>query len=68
MEATEKKSCRCPCHKSLGLFIALIGLVFLLGNTDVLSQKVVQMTWPILLMLIGLKKAFKGMCKCCSDS
>jgi hypothetical protein len=46
-----------------GVFIFLIGLTFLLGAVDVLSAKVVSITWPIFLMLGGLKKSIR--CKCC---
>ena len=63
------KGCKCPCHKALGILIALIGIVFLLGTYDVVSAKFVGTVWPILLILIGLKKICpKGMCKCCSEA
>ena len=62
-----KSGCCCPCHKMNGILIALIGLTFLLGAFEVLSQKVVSITWPILLILLGLKNAGKGMCKCCEN-
>ena len=65
MQASEGK-CSCPCHKMPGVFIALIGLTFLLGALNVLSSRAVEITWPILLILLGLKKMFSGMCKCCS--
>ena len=59
-------SCGCPCHKMGGIFIALIGLAFLLGALDVISQKMVNVAWPSLLILVGLKHSAKGMCKCCA--
>ncbi len=65
MQASESK-CGCPCHKVSGILIALIGLVFLLGALNVLSPHIVEITWPILVILIGLKKMCDGMCKCCS--
>jgi len=65
MQASEGK-CGCPCHKAPGLLVALIGLVFLLGALNVLSPRAVEITWPILLILVGLKKMCGGMCKCCS--
>ena len=65
MQATESK-CGCPCHKVPGVLIALIGFTFLLGALNVLSARAVEITWPILLILLGLKKMFRGMCKCCS--
>jgi hypothetical protein len=61
--------CKCPCHKMLGLLIALIGVTFLLGNFDIVGPKFVATVWPILVILIGLKKSCpKGMCKCCPDA
>jgi len=59
-----EKKCSCPCHKVVGLFIALIGLTFLLGAFNVLSAKVVEVTWPILVVLIGFKIVCSGNCKC----
>ena len=66
-QASEKK-CSCPCHKIVGLFVALIGLTFLLGAFNVFSARVVEVTWPILLVLIGVKLAATGNCKCCDKA
>jgi hypothetical protein len=51
-----------------GVFIILIGVALLLGALDVLSPKVEWISIAVLVMLIGLKKAFAGMCKCCDKS
>ena len=67
MPTTEPK-CACPCHMMIGVFIALIGLTFLLGALHVLSPRTVEITWPILVILAGLKKMFDGMCKCCKGA
>lgn len=64
---TQGKVCRCPHHKMVPLFITLLGLVFLLGNVGVLSGGFVGIAWPILLLLIGLQKLSRGMCKCCAN-
>jgi len=56
--------CRCPHHKVVPLAITLIGLVSLLGATGTVSEQTVSITWPILLIIIGLMKLCKGMCKC----
>jgi len=58
-------SCGCPCHKMAGVFIVVFGLVFLLGALGVLSAHAVGVTWPILVILVGLKKLIGG-CKCCA--
>jgi hypothetical protein len=60
--------CSCPCHKMVGLFIALIGLTFLLGAFNVFSPRVVEVTWPILLTLIGVQKICGSKCKCCDKT
>ncbi|MGD0060315.1 MAG: hypothetical protein ABSD58_12935 [Verrucomicrobiia bacterium] len=68
-QASEKKcSCSCQCHKVVGLFIALIGLTFLLGAFNVFSQRAVEVVWPILLVLIGMKLTCTGKCKCCDKA
>jgi hypothetical protein len=52
-----------------GILVALIGLTFLLGNLGVLSQKIVGIAWPVLLILLGLKNSVgRGKCKCCPES
>ncbi len=68
MENSEKK-CGCFCHNFNGILIALLGLDFLLGRLGVISEQIVSIAWPVLLLLIGLKSSFgKGKCKCCKDS
>jgi len=49
-----------------GLFIALIGLVFLLRALGKLDAGTSDILWPILVMAFGLQKMAKGMCKCCA--
>lgn len=56
--------CRCPHHKVKGFFVALIGLAFVLKAFGVLGSDVVDMAWPILLTLMGLKMMFRSACKC----
>jgi uncharacterized membrane protein YhaH (DUF805 family) len=52
-----------------GILIALIGLVFLLGHLDVIAQRIVDIAWPVLVILLGLKNSMgKGKCKCCANS
>lgn len=64
--AHENHSCCCVCHKVGGIVVALIGLDFLLGALNVLSQNAVNIVWPVLVIIIGLLKAFgQGKCKCC---
>ena len=55
--------CKCNHHKLVPACIALIGLVFLLGQWDILTASAVALIWPILLIVIGVTKLMK--CKCC---
>jgi len=63
-----ESKCGCPCHCMPGLFIALIGVTFLLGAFNVISPRAVAITWPILLILIGAQKVCAGKCKCCKSA
>lgn len=61
------KDCACKCHKAGPMIIVLIGVTFLLGALGYVSQGTVAIVWPILLILLGLKKlGGAGMCKCCA--
>ncbi len=57
--------CKCSHHKVVPVCIALIGLVFLLGQLNVLSAGFVNLSWPVLLLAVGLTKMFSPKCKCC---
>ncbi len=61
-----KSSCGCPCHKMNGILIVLIGATVLAGNMEWVDAHMVGRIWPVLLILLGLKKAMgKGKCNCC---
>jgi hypothetical protein len=66
--STTGKGCCCVCHMMGGILIALIGVTVLLGNLEIITPKIVGLVWPSLLILLGLKKALKGRCSCCSKS
>jgi hypothetical protein len=61
-------SCGCMCHRSTGLGLSLIGLSFLLGHFNVITADVVSIIWPVVLIVIGSKKLFPNMCKCCKPA
>lgn len=61
-------ACGCPCHMMKGILVILFGLTFLLGTFEVLSQHVVNIIWPILVILVGGGIMMKGKCKCCDGS
>jgi hypothetical protein len=57
--------CSCPHHLATPVLVFLIGLTFLLGNLNVLNEQITGITWPVLVMVGGVGKAFKNRCKCC---
>ena len=59
----EKGECKCMHHKIVPVCIALIGLVILLGQMNVLTAGAVNFIWPLLLIVIGVAKMMKY--KCC---
>ncbi len=61
-----KSKCCCPCHKVMSILVILFGLTFLLGALDILSADTVQLVWPFIIILAGLKSMCAGGCKCCS--
>lgn len=71
METTEEKKCcetkkcGCFCHKMPGVFVILIGVAILLRTLDVLASKPFWIIISILVILMGLKIMFRGVCKCC---
>jgi len=60
-----KNMCKCPHHKAMPILVILFGLTFLLGAWGTLSQETVNFVWPVLVILAGVVKMTKGMCKCC---
>ena len=58
--------CKCPHHKMIPLFIVIFGVLFLLNSQGMVADDTVGVVWPILVILGGLQKLFRGMCKCCS--
>ena len=57
------KNCACGHHKIVPVCLILIGLAFLLLQLNILTASAVAIIWPILLIVIGVKKLMK--CKCC---
>lgn len=68
MESMKSGMCPCPHHKMLPLLLVAFGLVFFLGNLNILTQAAVTMTWPVIVMAAGLMKMMQSKCKCCSQN
>jgi hypothetical protein len=49
------------------LLVVVFGLVFLLGALGKMSMETVNVVWPVIVIIAGLKKMAMGMgmCKCC---
>ncbi len=56
--------CKCPHHRTIPWLIILIGVDFLLGAMNVLTWSFVDITWPILVIIVGIIKLMR--CNCCS--
>lgn len=59
--------CKCTHHKMVPMLIILLGVVFLLGNLQVLTPAAVNVIWPVIIILVGAMKLTSQMkmCKCC---
>jgi len=57
------KSCKCPHHMIMPIAIILFGLSFLLTNLGVMTVAANNIVWPVIVILVGLKKTMR--CKCC---
>jgi hypothetical protein len=57
--------CKCMCHSTIPVLIVLFGLTFLLKELGVVSASTANIVWPVIIILIGLKKIMKNVCKCC---
>lgn len=57
--------CTCKCHnkRMTGYSVILFGLLFLLEAFGVLSADVVNVVWPLIIILFGSKL----LCKCCNS-
>ena len=65
-----QNTCRCVHHKVIPVLVILFGLTFLLGAWGILSSYMVDIIWPILVIIAGGTKLGEkfGMCKCCQAS
>lgn len=62
---SKRKLCGCPHHKVIPGLIVLTAIIILLGNFSVLSERVVNIAWPVILGLIGLQMMGENRCGCC---
>ncbi len=58
------KTCKCGHHMAKPVLLLLIGLDILLGALGVFTSYFVQVTWPILLIIIAVMMMTGRHCKC----
>lgn len=63
----DKKRCNCAHHLIIPVFVALIGITFLLNNINLLGNREAGIIWPSLLTLIGIWSIISPRCKCYND-
>jgi hypothetical protein len=63
---TQGKKCGCGHHMAKPVLLLLLGLDFLLGTLGVFTNGFVQVTWPIIVILIAIMMMVGVKCKCCA--
>lgn len=58
-------SCRCLHHLVAPAAIVLIGLDFLANALGLVSDSLLSLTWPALLVVAGVMKLAGQGCRCC---
>ncbi len=61
-----KMKCSCFHHKIVPALIIFIGALFLLNAIELLPENLLNILWPLMLILVGITKIFSGNCGCCS--
>ena len=64
-ENNSAKTCACPHHRAVPIVAILFGLTFLLGALNVLTSSVVDIVWPILVIVAAGIKLGEKNCTCC---
>lgn len=59
------KNCDCIHHHMLALLVTLFGVVFLFGDLGWIPGQMVNVIWPVILVIGGIGKMLEGRCKCC---
>ena len=59
--------CGCGHHMAKPVLLLLFGLDFLLGALGVFTSNFVQVTWPIIVILIAIMMMMGRKCKCCAE-
>ncbi|MEK7664490.1 MAG: hypothetical protein AAB340_03605 [Patescibacteria group bacterium] len=64
----DMKNCNCIHHKVIPFLVVVFGVTFLMGFWEMINWDVVNIVWPVIIIVIGLMKLVERMeiCKCCS--
>ncbi|MEK9186249.1 MAG: hypothetical protein AAB885_01550 [Patescibacteria group bacterium] len=57
--------CKCSHHSFISWLVMLFGAIFLLRALDILGSGLVDLAWPILVIVAGFMKMGSRKCKCC---
>lgn len=57
--------CKCPHHKITPLLVVLFGFDFLLNQLGWISDGLLAISWPALIIVAGVIKMTEGKCRCC---
>ena len=59
------RGCKCMHHKAGGIVVAALGLIIMSWGLGYLDAETTVTVMGTLVALVGFKKMFAGMCKCC---
>lgn len=59
------EKCTCPHHGVVPVILIFLGALFFMKALGVFSAGMVDITWPVLVMIAGFTKLGGRMCKCC---
>jgi len=59
------KTCKCSHHMIKPVLLLIFGIDFFLGAIGVLTNGFVQITWPIIIIIIAIMMMTGKNCKCC---
>ncbi len=57
--------CACMHHSVFPFLVFIFGLAFLLKAFGVLTDRTVEIAWPIIVAVAGLTRMNENKCKCC---
>ena len=61
--------CKCSHHKFVPFLVVLFGVTFFMGFWGIISWDIVNLVWPVVIILAGMAMVIDrgGMCKCAAN-